>query len=58
MTSIELKKQMRSLDPSIRKTEDELCRMFDDAGIECLEVEMEMLVRRKKESGYEWVIEI
>ena len=55
---LDLKKQKRSLDRSIGKIEKELGEMFDDAGIDCLEVEMGMLTRRKIESGYEWVIEI
>ena len=36
----------------------ELEKIFDQAGIDCLEVEMGMLVRRKRETGYEWIIEI
>ncbi len=55
---LELKKQKRLLDKSIGKIEMELGDMFDEAGIDCLEVEMGMLTRRKKENGYEWVIEI
>ena len=38
--------------------EAELEKIFDQAGIDCLEVEMGMLVRRKRETGYEWIIEI
>lgn len=55
---LELKKQKRSLDRSIGKIEKELEEMFDDSGIDCLEVEMGMLTRRKIANGYEWVIEI
>ena len=55
---LELKKQKRSLDKSIRKLELNLEEIFDQAGIECLEIEMGMLVRRKKTDGYEWLIEI
>nr|WP_296457223.1 hypothetical protein [uncultured Acetatifactor sp.] len=40
------------------KLEQELERIFDGAGIECLEIEFGMLVRRKREQGYEWVVEI
>lgn len=55
---LDLKKQKRVLDRSIGKIEKELGEMFDDAGIDCLEVEMGMLTRRKMEDGYEWLIEI
>lgn len=55
---VELKKQKRGLDNSIRKVEKELERLFDEAGVDELELEMGMLVRRKRENGYEWVIEI
>jgi hypothetical protein len=53
-----LKKQKRSIDQSIRKIERELEQIYDNAGIDCLEVEMGLLVRRKTETGYEWFIEI
>ena len=55
---VELKKQKRGLDNSIRKVEKELERLFDEAKVDELELEMGLLVQRKKESGYEWVIEI
>lgn len=55
---VELKKQKRGLDNSISKVEKELERLFDEAGVDELELEMGLLVRRKRESGYEWVIEI
>ena len=55
---MELKKQKRGLDKSIRKIEDELQKIFDNAGIDCLEIEMGMLVRRKKGDIYEWLIEL
>ena len=53
-----MKKQKRSLDSSIAKVEKELERIYDNVGVDCLETEMGMLVRRKKENGYEWLIEI
>lgn len=31
---------------------------FDNAGIDCLEIGMGMLVRRKKGEQYEWLIEL
>lgn len=55
---VELKKQKRGLDNSIRKVEKELERLFDEAKVDELELEMGLLVRRKKDIGYEWVIEI
>ena len=55
---VEMKKQRRGVDRAIQKTEAELEKIFDQAGIDCLEVEMGMLVRRKRETGYEWIIEI
>ena len=55
---VELKKQKRGLDKSIRKTEAELQTIFDNAGIDCLEITMGLLVRRKKGEAYEWLIEL
>ena len=55
---IELKKQKRGLDRSIRKTEEELQKIFDNDGIDCLEIAMGLLVRRKKGEEYEWLIEL
>ncbi len=56
---VDLKRQRNGLDKSIRKLNQELGRIFDHAGIDCLEIEMGLLVRRKKGGGeYEWLIEI
>lgn len=55
---VELKKQKRGLDKTIEKTEKALCRIFDSANTDCMEVDMGLLVRRKHEGGYEWLIEI
>lgn len=55
---LELKKQKRGVDRSIAKLEKELSDIFDSNQIECLEIEMGMLCRRKKENGYEWIIEL
>jgi hypothetical protein len=55
---LELKKQRRGIDSSVRKIEKELERLFDEEKIESLELEIGLLVRRKKEAGYEWLIEI
>ena len=55
---LELKKQKRSIDASVLKIEKELEKLFDLVGADCLEIELGMLVRRKKDVGYEWLIEI
>lgn len=46
------------MDKAIQKLEKELCDIFDTNQLECLEIEMGVLCRRKKEDGYEWYIEI
>lgn len=56
--AIELKKQRRKIDSSIAKVEAELGRIFDDENIDCLEIELGLVVRRKTDSGYEWGIEL
>lgn len=55
---LEMKKQKRSLDSSIAKLEKTLEQIYDDAKVDCLEIEMGLLVRRKNADGYEWLIEI
>lgn len=55
---LELKKQKRSIDVSIKKVEKELEKIYDNVNTDCLELEIGLLVRRKTEDGYEWVIEI
>lgn len=55
---VEMKRQRRGVDKVIQKSEAELGKIFDQAGIDCLEMDMGMLVRRKKDDGYEWIIEI
>lgn len=56
---LELKKQKRKIDKSILNIEKELKRVFDSAQTDCLEIDMGLLIRRKKEEGEdEWVIEI
>lgn len=32
--------------------------IFDSAKTDCMEVDMGLLVRRKREDGYEWLIEL
>lgn len=55
---IEMKKQRRGVDKAIQKAENELEKIYDQAEVDCLEVEMGLLVRRKTDAGYEWLIEI
>lgn len=55
---LELRKQQRSIEKAIRKVERELEKVYDSAEADALEIEMGLLVRRRKEEGYEWVIEI
>jgi len=55
---LEMKKQKRGIDKNITKLEHELEEIYNEAEIDCLEVEFGMLVRRKKEQGYEWIVEI
>lgn len=55
---LEMKKQKRGLDAAIVKVEKELEKIYNNAGVDCLELEMGMLVRRRTELGYEWLIEI
>ena len=55
---MEIKKQKRIIDASIVKVEKELEKLFDHIGVDCLEIELGMLVRRRKDTGYEWLIEI
>ena len=55
---LEMKKQKRGIDKNIGKLERELETIFDENGIDCIEVEFGMLVRRKKQQGYEWIVEI
>ena len=38
--------------------EKELEKVYDSIDANALEIEMGLLVRRKTEEGYEWVIEI
>lgn len=55
---LEMKKQRRGIDAAILKVEKELEKIYDNANVDCLEVEMGMLVRRRTDQGYEWLIEI
>lgn len=55
---LEMKKQKRGLDQGITRLEKSLEQIYDDANVDCLEIDMGLLIRRKKENGYEWLIEI
>ena len=55
---LELRKQQRAIDKNVSKVEREMEKLYDSVGTDALEIEMGMLVRRKKNEGYEWVIEI
>ena len=55
---LELKKQQRAIEKAIHKVERELGNVYDSVESDALEIEMGLLVRRKKGDGYEWVIEI
>lgn len=56
---LEMKRQKRGIDKNIAKVERELEHVFDGIQADCLEIEMGLLCRRRKEDGsYEWLIEI
>ena len=55
---VELRKQKRGIDKSIAKIEKELMILYDNAGVDCMETDWGLLVRRPKEGGVEWVIEL
>lgn len=55
---LELRKQQRSIERSVHKAERELEKIYDSVDADALEIEMGLLVRRRKENSYEWVIEI
>lgn len=56
---LDMKRQKRKLDKSIQNIERELEKVFDSAQVQCMEIEIGLLIRRKLEGGgYEWLIEI
>ena len=56
---VDLKKQRKKVDNLIKKQEKELEKIFDEAGIDRLEIEMGTLVRiRTRKKVYVWKIEI
>ena len=54
----EQKRQLRGCAKNVAKIERELANIFDENGIDELEIEMGVLCRRKTEKGTEWLIEI
>ncbi len=55
---IEVRKQRRGLDKTAARYEKELADIFDSQGIESMEIEIGLLVRRKGEKGTEWFVEL
>jgi len=55
---VELSKQKRGIDKALKKIEEQLNAVFDNADTDCMEVDIGMLTRRRKECGYEWMIEM
>ena len=51
-------KNLDEEEKNIKKLEKELEEIFDNANVDELEIDMGLLVRRKKENGYEWLIEV
>ena len=43
---------------AIDKQQESLNELFDTAGVDCLEIDIGLLIRRKVEEGYEYSIEI
>lgn len=58
MRILEQKKQRRAIDKAIGKLESQLEKIFEDSGIQELELEMGLLVRKKVGDKSEWIIEI
>ena len=52
---IDMKKQKRRIDNFIQKTESKLEKIYAQAGIDCLEVEMGLLSRRKKDRTSQFI---
>ena len=56
---MQLNKQKRELLKAIRKVEKELNILFDGMNTDIAEIEIGILMRKKKEDGsYDWVIDI
>lgn len=50
-----MKKQKRRIDNFIQKAESKLEKIYAQAGIDCLEVEMGLLSRRKKDRTSQFI---
>ncbi|MBC5713190.1 hypothetical protein H8S17_03030 [Roseburia sp. BX1005] len=55
---VELRRQERGVKKAIDKQQESLNELFDTAGVDCLEIDIGLLIRRKVEEGYEYSIEI
>ena len=51
-------KNLDEEEKNIKKLEKELEEIFDNANVDEFEIDMGLLVRLKKENGYEWLIEV
>lgn len=55
---VELRRQERGVRKAIDKQQESLNQLFDMAGVDCLEIDIGLLVRRKVNEGYEYSIEL
>lgn len=55
---MELRKQRRNVDKTLKKYEKELADIFDDCKTDSMEIKMGLLVRRKNGEKTEWMIEL
>ena len=49
-------RQKRGVDKCIARVEKELSDLFDAQNVDCIEVEMDLLVRRKEQEKYMYVL--
>jgi len=55
---IEVKRQLRGVERSLRRIEAEMAEIFDRAGTDRIETEYGTLIRRKGKDKTEWIIEV
>lgn len=55
---VELRRQERGVQKAIDKQQEALNQLMDAAGVDCLEIDIGLLVRRKSEDGYDYSIEL
>ena len=55
---MELRKQRRNIDKTLRKYEKELADIFDDSQTDSMEIKTGLFVCRKNGEKTEWVIEL